>query len=55
MTGPVSLDATADDSIEESVQHEREAMGDLPDTGGLVPSDDAQSAPPPDQGLPPRP
>ena len=39
------LAATASESPEESVQHEREAVGDQPDTGGLVPPDDAQSAP----------
>lgn len=40
------LAATASESIDESVQQEREAVGDQPDTGDLVPQDDAQSAPP---------
>jgi hypothetical protein len=49
MTGPEpvpSLASTASETPEESVQREREAVGDHPDTGGLVPHDDAQSAPP---------
>ena len=40
------LAATARQSSEESVQQEREAVGDQPDSGDLVPQDDAQSAPP---------
>ena len=44
--GPQGLAATAAKSTEESVREEREAVGDQPDTGGLVPPDDAQSAPP---------
>ncbi len=51
MTEPVppavpSLAATASESPEESIRREREAVGDAPDNGGLVPADDAQSAPP---------
>ncbi|MDP9467009.1 MAG: hypothetical protein M3P31_07280 [Actinomycetota bacterium] len=42
---PSGLAATASKSGEESVQEEREAVGDA-DEGGLVPPDDAQSAPP---------
>ncbi len=42
---PMGLGATASRSIEESVADEREAVGDQPDTGDLVPSDDAQSVP----------
>jgi len=37
-----SLAQTAAESPEESVRREREAVGDQPDTGGLVPTDDAQ-------------
>jgi len=40
------LAATASKSARESIDEEREAVGDHPDTGGLVPQDDAQSAPP---------
>lgn len=43
---PTGLASTASRSGEESVQEEREAVGDHPDTGDLVPPDDAQSAPP---------
>ena len=43
---PVDLAATARQSPEESLREEREAVGDQPDSGGLVPPDDAQSAPP---------
>lgn len=39
--------AVASEAPEESVAREREAVGDQPDTGGLVPPDHAQSAPPP--------
>ena len=49
MTAPLDprhLAATAGKSAEQSVQEEREAVGDAPDDGGLVPQDDAQSAPP---------
>ena len=50
MTGPdrpvPSLAETAAEPPEESVAHEREVLGDHPDTGPLVPPDDAQSAPP---------
>jgi hypothetical protein len=42
---PTGLAATASKSTAESVQEERDAVGDHPDTGGLVPPDDAQSAP----------
>ncbi len=42
---PTGLAATASESIEESVQQERQAVGDQPDTGGLVPQENAQSAP----------
>jgi hypothetical protein len=37
-------DVAAEDSAE-SVAHEKEAVGDQPDTGGLVPPDSAQTAP----------
>ena len=50
MKRPIDTDglaATASKSIGESVQEEHEAVGDAPDEGGLVPPDDAQSAPPP--------
>jgi hypothetical protein len=50
MTGPDEPDglaATASKSIEQSVQEERQAVGDSPDDGDLVPPDHAQSAPPP--------
>lgn len=40
-----SLAATAAEPPQESVGHEREVVGDHPDTGDLAPSDDAQSAP----------
>ena len=43
---PTALASTAGRSAEESVQDERDAVGDQPDTGDLVPQDDAQSAPP---------
>lgn len=45
---PTGLAATASESVEESVRKERDAVGDQPDTGDLVPPDDAQSAPPGD-------
>lgn len=50
--GLAGLAATAEESVQESVEHERDALGDAeedttPGTGGLVPPDDAQSAPPP--------
>ena len=44
---PLGLGATAGESIEESVARERDAVGDAPDDGDLVPPDDAQSAPEP--------
>lgn len=37
MTEPIHLGETADKSIDESVQEERDVVGDAPDTGGLVP------------------
>jgi hypothetical protein len=37
-----SLADTAGEPIEESVSREREAVGDAPDTGDLVPPDNAQ-------------
>lgn len=43
---PTSLASAAAETPEESVAREREAVGDQPDTGPLVPTDDAQSAPP---------
>jgi len=45
---PTGLADTAAESIEESVRQEREVVGQQPDTGDLVPPDDAQSAPPAD-------
>jgi hypothetical protein len=40
---PVSgLGATASESPEQSVEQERAVVGDHPDTGDLVPEDDAQ-------------
>jgi hypothetical protein len=36
------LRTPADESPETSVQHERDAVGEAPDVGGLTPSDDAQ-------------
>ncbi|HWG95204.1 MAG TPA: hypothetical protein VNU66_13380 [Mycobacteriales bacterium] len=39
---PLSLATTAAEPPEESVAHEREAVGDDADEGGLVPPDDAQ-------------
>jgi hypothetical protein len=40
-----SLAATAAEDPQESVAAERDAVGDSPDTGDLVPPDNAQSAP----------
>jgi len=45
---PTGLADTAGESIEESVHQEREVVGEHPDTGDLVPPDDAQSSPPSD-------
>ena len=45
---PRSLADTASESPAESVRREREAVGDAPDTGDLVPPDHAQAAPAPD-------
>lgn len=42
---PLRLGETAAQAPEESVRDEIAAVGDHPDTGDLVPSDDAQSAP----------
>ena len=51
MTGPSPADpspaASADESIEDAVRQERQAVGDGPEGGGLVPPDDAQSVQPP--------
>ncbi len=38
----IDLSPVAAEASEESVASERESVGDLPDTGGLVPPDDAQ-------------
>jgi hypothetical protein len=40
-----SLAQTASENPEESIRREREAVGDQPDTGGLVTPDHSQSAP----------
>ena len=40
-----SLAQTASEPPEESVEHEREVVGDAPDTGPLVTPDASQSAP----------
>lgn len=40
-----SLADVAREDADESVAREREAVGDQPDTGGLVPPDNAQSTP----------
>ena len=40
-----SLAETASESPEESIRREREAVGDQPDTDGLVTPDHSQSAP----------
>ena len=48
MTGPerpLSLADVAAEDPEESVARERDAVGDAPDTGGLVPPDSSQTAP----------
>jgi hypothetical protein len=42
---PRSVTEVAQETPEESVAGEREAVGDQPDVGGLVPPDDSQSAP----------
>ena len=39
---PRSVTEVAGESAEESVARERDAVGDQPDEGGLVPTDDAQ-------------
>ena len=49
MTEPAripSLADTASESPQESVRREHELVGHAPDTGDVVPADDAQSAPP---------
>ncbi len=45
---PTKLAETASKSLEESLEDERNAVGDHPDVGGVVPTDDAQSAPRPE-------
>ncbi len=50
MTGPdrttgTSMADVAREAPSESIAREREAVGDQPDTGDLVPPDSAQSAP----------
>ena len=40
--GVPALAEVAAEPAEQSVRREREAVGDRPDTGGLVPPDDAQ-------------
>ena len=47
MTEPkkTSLADTAREAPEESVEHERDVVGDQPDTGPLVTPDASQSAP----------
>jgi hypothetical protein len=40
--GVPAIAEVAAEPAEQSVRREREAVGDLPDTGGLVPPDDAQ-------------
>jgi hypothetical protein len=40
--GVPALADVAAEPAEQSVRREREAVGDVPDTGGLVPPDDAQ-------------
>ena len=42
MSEPQGLAQTASESSEESVARERETVGDVPDTGPVVPADDAQ-------------
>ncbi len=42
---PLSLADVAAEDPAESVAREREAVGDQPDTGGLVPPDSSQTAP----------
>ena len=42
-----SLAAVAGESPEESVRREHDLVGSFPDTGDLVPEDDAQSPPAP--------
>ena len=37
-----SVADVASEPAEESLEHERDAVGDEPDTGDLVPQDDAQ-------------
>ncbi len=42
---PLSLADVAAEDPEESVARERDAVGDQPDTGGLVPPDSSQTSP----------
>ena len=44
-----SLADTAGESPAESIRREREALGDQPDTGGLVSPDHSQAAPAQDE------
>lgn len=48
MSREIDLSATAATDPEESVAAERAAVGDHPDTGGLVSEDHSQSAPEPE-------
>lgn len=49
MSNPIDLGETARTDSAASVEQERDAVGDQPDTGGLVPPDHAQAAPAPDE------
>lgn len=40
--GRISMADVAQEAPEESVEREGEVVGDAPDTGGLVPEDNAQ-------------
>lgn len=48
MSRDIDLSRTASTDPEESVAQETAAVGVHPDTGGLVPEDRAQHAPPPE-------
>lgn len=50
MSKPIDLSETARTDATESVEQERDVVGDQPDTGGLVPPDHAQAAPLADEG-----
>ncbi len=52
MSEPINLSETARTDAADSVDQERDAVGDQPDTGDLVPPDHAQAAPLPDEGSP---